>query len=48
MEEWINDGIWYCKQCDMYFKVNAKDEEPLVSFCPCCASREIEPIEEDE
>lgn len=45
--EWINDGVWYCKQCDITFKVYAKGEEPLISFCPSCASRQIKDTEED-
>lgn len=46
--EWINDGIWYCEQCDITFKVHADGNEPTVNFCPSCASRQIDVIEEDE
>jgi Zn finger protein HypA/HybF involved in hydrogenase expression len=48
MNEWINDGIWYCDQCEITFKVYVESDEPDVSFCPSCASREIEVVEEDE
>jgi hypothetical protein len=47
MDEWINDGIWYCGQCDIDFKVSVRDDEPMVSFCPCCGSRELEPKDDD-
>lgn len=47
MNEWINDGEWYCGQCDITFKVYVKDDEAVVNFCPSCASRNLEAIEED-
>ena len=47
MDEWINDGEWYCEQCDIAFKVYAKNEELTVSFCPGCSSRRIKAVEED-
>ena len=47
MDEWINAGDWYCKQCDITFKVYVDGEEPVINFCPTCASREVEPVEED-
>jgi len=44
-EEWINDNIWHCNDCGITFKVYALDEEPSVSFCPVCSSRDIEGID---
>jgi Zn finger protein HypA/HybF involved in hydrogenase expression len=44
---WINDGDWYCSQCDINFKVYTLDDEPVVNFCPTCASRNIKAVEEE-
>lgn len=46
--EWINDGKYFCSICDIKFKVYAEDNEPTVNFCPMCASREIEFIDDEE
>jgi len=48
MSEWINDAIYYCEQCDMKFKVYAENDEPVVNFCPSCASRKFDVIEPEE
>lgn len=48
MEEWINDGAYICTNCELTFKVYAKDEEPTVWFCPTCGHRGLEAKEEDE
>ena len=46
MRDWINDGEWYCGECDITFKVDVDGDEPDINFCPSCASRKIESIEE--
>lgn len=43
---WINDGVWYCGNCDIDFKVYVRNDEPMVSFCSCCGNRDIKPKEE--
>lgn len=48
MTEWINDGVYYCEDCDITFKVYGKDEEVTTSFCPQCGTRHIDVIEPEE
>jgi DNA-directed RNA polymerase subunit RPC12/RpoP len=46
--EWINDATYKCKTCEHIFKVYGLDDEPVVNFCPSCASRELEDYDEEE
>lgn len=46
MEEWINDATYHCDTCDSTFKVYKLDNEPVVNFCPCCGSRNIEEVDD--
>lgn len=48
MEMWINDGIWYCGDCEINFKVYVEGDEPTVNFCPSCANRALRLIEEED
>lgn len=47
-EEWINDTTYHCDRCDTTFKVYCLNNDPSVNFCPNCANREIEYVEEND
>ncbi|UGO50933.1 hypothetical protein PQE70_gp080 [Bacillus phage vB_BanS_Nate] len=48
MDDWINDGINYCGDCDITFKVYGKNEEVTTGFCPQCGTRKIDNVEPEE
>lgn len=45
---WYTDGEYKCNDCINTFKVYCKEDGNEVNFCPICASRDIEPIDEEE
>lgn len=47
MDEWINDGEWYCTNCDINFKVYVKEDVQSIGFCPICANRDLEAVEDE-
>jgi|GEM_PF-2889984 len=46
--EWYNDCEYKCDDCEVTFKAYCTEDVRDVSFCPYCASRNIEPIDERE
>lgn len=48
MNEWTNDLVLYCEDCDITFKVYVKGDEINTGFCPGCGTRNITGVEEDE
>ena len=47
MENWWNDGTFKCKTCGETFKAYTIEDVRDVNFCPYCASRKIEFLEEE-
>ena len=45
--DFINDDIYKCSDCEEEFQVFSKSGG-TISFCPMCASRDIEPIDEED
>jgi len=43
----INDDTYKCSDCEEEFQVFSKSGS-TTNFCPSCASRDIEPIDEED
>ena len=41
----INDSVYICEQCEA--TVMCFTDMGQIDFCPCCASRELKPKEEE-
>lgn len=44
--EWINDCEFKCNDCDTIFKVYYRENGGDTNFCPNCASRDFDELEE--
>lgn len=46
LKDWVYDDVYKCSHCESEFAV-LNPEEFTINFCPSCASRDINSLEEE-